>query len=206
MGDEVLAFVNGMGGTPVIELYVVYHELHAFLKGRGITISRNLIGSYITSLEMAGCSITLLKMDEDFTKLWDAPVKTAGLRRQEVSAGTITTTGDQDYGVPTTLAANTTLNAGAGNITFASTVTGAAFTLDANSTGTTRFGGAVTVGALTTNAGGTTQLNGNVTTTGTQTYGDNVRIDADLTLTTTNSAVLFSGTVDSEATEPTTSP
>jgi phosphoenolpyruvate---glycerone phosphotransferase subunit DhaK len=79
-GDDVLAFVNGMGGTPLIELYVVYNELHKFLSGRGITISRNLIGSYITSLEMAGCSITLLKLNDDFTKLWDAPVKTAGLR------------------------------------------------------------------------------------------------------------------------------
>jgi phosphoenolpyruvate---glycerone phosphotransferase subunit DhaK len=79
-GDNVLAFVNGMGGTPLIELYVVYNELNKFLKGRGITISRNLIGSYITSLEMAGCSITLLKLNDDFTKLWDAPVKTAGLR------------------------------------------------------------------------------------------------------------------------------
>jgi len=79
-GDDVLAFVNGMGGTPLIELYVVYNELNKFLSGRGITISRNLIGSYITSLEMAGCSITLLKMSEDFGTLWDAPVKTAGLR------------------------------------------------------------------------------------------------------------------------------
>jgi dihydroxyacetone kinase-like protein len=79
-GDRVLAFVNGMGGTPLIELYVVFNELNRFLKGRGITISRNLIGSYITSLEMAGCSITLLKMNDDFEKLWDAPVKTAGLR------------------------------------------------------------------------------------------------------------------------------
>ncbi len=79
-GDDVLAFVNGMGGTPLIELYVVYNELNKFLKGRGITISRNLIGSYITSLEMAGCSITLLKMSDDYTTLWDAPVKTAGLR------------------------------------------------------------------------------------------------------------------------------
>jgi dihydroxyacetone kinase-like protein len=79
-GDEVLAFVNGMGGTPLIELYVVFNELSKFLKGRGVTISRNLIGSYITSLEMAGCSITLLKLNDDFKKLWDAPVKTAGLR------------------------------------------------------------------------------------------------------------------------------
>jgi dihydroxyacetone kinase-like protein len=79
-GDSVLAFVNGMGGTPLIELYVVYRELHKFLADRGIAVTRNLIGSYITSLEMAGCSITLLKMDDDLTRLWDAPVKTAGLR------------------------------------------------------------------------------------------------------------------------------
>ena len=79
-GDEVLAFVNGMGGTPLIELYIVYNELNKLLEGRGIKISRNLIGSYITSLEMAGCSITLLKLDDEMTKLWDAPVNTAGLR------------------------------------------------------------------------------------------------------------------------------
>ena len=79
-GDQVLAFVNGMGGTPLIELYVVYNDLNKFLGERGITISRNLIGPYITSLEMAGCSITLLKLDEELIRLWDAPVKTAGLR------------------------------------------------------------------------------------------------------------------------------
>src|SRR5437773_5807728 len=79
-GDEVLAFVNGMGGTPLIELYVVYNDLQKFLDGRGIKITRNLVGPYITSLEMAGCSITLLKLDEELTRLWDAPVKTAGLR------------------------------------------------------------------------------------------------------------------------------
>jgi phosphoenolpyruvate---glycerone phosphotransferase subunit DhaK len=79
-GDNVLAFVNGMGGTPLIELYVVYNELTKFLKGRGIEIARNLIGSYITSLEMAGCSITLLKTNDELIRLWDAPVKTAGLR------------------------------------------------------------------------------------------------------------------------------
>jgi len=79
-GDNVLAFVNGMGGTPLIELYVLYNELARFLKGRNITIARNLIGSYITSLEMAGFSITLLKMSDDFIRLWDAPVKTPGLR------------------------------------------------------------------------------------------------------------------------------
>ena len=79
-GDQVLAFVNGMGGTPLIELYVVYNDLNRFLGERGITITRNLIGPYITSLEMAGCSITLLKLDDELTRLWDAPVKTAGLR------------------------------------------------------------------------------------------------------------------------------
>jgi phosphoenolpyruvate---glycerone phosphotransferase subunit DhaK len=79
-GDEVLAFVNSMGGTPLIELYVVYNDLNRLLGERGIRITRNLIGPYITSLEMAGCSITLLKLDADLTRLWDAPVKTAGLR------------------------------------------------------------------------------------------------------------------------------
>lgn len=79
-GDEVLAFVNGMGGTPLIELYIIYNELHKFLQARGIQIARNLIGSYITSLEMAGCSITLLKLDDELKALWDAPVKTAGMR------------------------------------------------------------------------------------------------------------------------------
>jgi dihydroxyacetone kinase-like protein len=79
-GDKVLAFVNGMGGTPLIELYVVFNEVSKFLKGRGVEIVRNLIGNYITSLEMQGMSITLLKMDDDLLKLWDAPVKTAGMR------------------------------------------------------------------------------------------------------------------------------
>ena len=79
-GDSVLAFVNGMGGTPLIELYIVYNELNKILRGRGITIGRNLVGSYITSLEMAGCSITLVKLDDELTKLWDAPVHTPALR------------------------------------------------------------------------------------------------------------------------------
>jgi dihydroxyacetone kinase-like protein len=79
-GDQVLAFVNGMGGTPLIELYIVYRELHRFLDARGITIARNLIGNYITSLEMAGCSITLLKLDDELVRLWDAPVDTPALR------------------------------------------------------------------------------------------------------------------------------
>ena len=79
-GDQVLAFVNGMGGTPLIELYIVYNELAKILRGRGITIARQLIGNYITSLEMAGTSITLLKLDDELTRLWDAPVHTPALR------------------------------------------------------------------------------------------------------------------------------
>ena len=79
-GDNVLAFVNGMGGTPLIELYIVYRDLQRFLEGRGVAIERNLIGNYITSLEMAGCSITLLKLDDELTALWDEPVNTPALR------------------------------------------------------------------------------------------------------------------------------
>jgi phosphoenolpyruvate---glycerone phosphotransferase subunit DhaK len=79
-GDKVLAFVNGMGGTPLIELYVIFAELKKILDGRGITIARNLVGNYITSLEMAGCSITLLRLDDELTKYWDAPVLTPALR------------------------------------------------------------------------------------------------------------------------------
>ena len=79
-GDEVLAFVNGMGGTPLIELYVIYHELARICAGRGLRIVRNLVGPYITALEMAGCSITLLRLDDELIRLWDAPVKTAALR------------------------------------------------------------------------------------------------------------------------------
>ena len=76
----MLAFVNGMGGTPLIELYIVFRELNRFLGDRGITIERNLIGNYITSLEMAGCSITLLRLDDELTRLWDAPCETPALR------------------------------------------------------------------------------------------------------------------------------
>jgi dihydroxyacetone kinase-like protein len=79
-GDSVLAFVNGLGSTPMIELYGVYNELVKLCAGRGITIVRNLIGPYMTSLEMAGCTITLVKMDDELISLWDAPVKTAALR------------------------------------------------------------------------------------------------------------------------------
>ncbi len=79
-GDRVLAFVNGMGGTPLLELYVVYNRVAAMCRDRGVAIERNLVGSYITSLEMAGCSITLLKLDDEMLRLWDAPVHTAALR------------------------------------------------------------------------------------------------------------------------------
>lgn len=79
-GDPVLAFLNGMGGTPLIELYVMYNELVRICAGRGIEIVRHLVGSYITSLDMAGCSITLVKLDDELVSLWDAPVKTPALR------------------------------------------------------------------------------------------------------------------------------
>jgi phosphoenolpyruvate---glycerone phosphotransferase subunit DhaK len=79
-GDDVLAFVNGMGGTPLIELYGVHASLLDVLDERGVNITRSLVGSYITSLEMAGCSITLLRLDDELTRLWDAPVRTPGLR------------------------------------------------------------------------------------------------------------------------------
>ncbi len=79
-GEQVLAFVNGMGGTPLIELYIVYNALNKILQGKSVTIVRSLVGNYITSLEMAGCSITLVRMDDQLIKYWDAPVHTPGLR------------------------------------------------------------------------------------------------------------------------------
>lgn len=78
-GDQVIAFVNSMGGTPVSELYAVYLKLAAICSEKGLTIVRNLIGPYITSLEMQGFSITLLKTDDEILKFWDAPVNTPGL-------------------------------------------------------------------------------------------------------------------------------
>jgi dihydroxyacetone kinase-like protein len=79
-GDRVLAFVNGMGGTPLIELYVMYGEVARIAGEHGLQIERNLIGNYITSLEMQGCSVTLLKLDDEMLRYWDAPVDTPGLR------------------------------------------------------------------------------------------------------------------------------
>ncbi len=79
-GDGVIALVNGMGGTPLIELYLMYHEVATILGRAGVRIARSLIGSYITSLEMAGCSVTVLRIDDDLLALWDAPVCTPALR------------------------------------------------------------------------------------------------------------------------------
>ena len=79
-GDNVLLFVNGMGGTPLVELYIVYRKAYEIATKHGLKVVRNLVGPFITSLEMAGTSITMLKMDDDMIKLWDAPVKTPGLR------------------------------------------------------------------------------------------------------------------------------
>ena len=78
-GDKVIAFVNSMGGTPVGELYAVYRKLSEVCEAKGITIARNLIGPYITSLEMQGFSITLLKADDEMLKYWDAKAVTPGL-------------------------------------------------------------------------------------------------------------------------------
>jgi phosphoenolpyruvate---glycerone phosphotransferase subunit DhaK len=79
-GDGVIAFVNGMGGTPLIELYLMYHEVAMILDKAGVRVARSLVGSYLTSLEMAGCSVTLLTVDDELLRLWDAPVCTAALR------------------------------------------------------------------------------------------------------------------------------
>jgi dihydroxyacetone kinase-like protein len=80
-GDRVLLFVNGLGGTPQIELYIVYRAAAKLLADRGITVARHLIGDWITSLEMAGMSLTLLRLDDEMTELWDAPVHTAAMRQ-----------------------------------------------------------------------------------------------------------------------------
>ena len=79
-GDGVIAFVNGMGGTPLLELYLMYNEVAQLLEKAGVGVARSLVGPYITSLEMAGCSVTLLKVDDELLRLWDAPVRTPGLR------------------------------------------------------------------------------------------------------------------------------
>jgi dihydroxyacetone kinase-like protein len=79
-GEGVLAFVNGMGGTPLLELYLMFGEVATLLEKAGVTVVRSLVGSYITSLDMAGCSLTLLKLDDELRRLWDSPVLTPALR------------------------------------------------------------------------------------------------------------------------------
>ena len=79
-GGPVIAMLNGMGGSPLIELYLMYGEVAALLEEAGVTVARTLVGDYITSLDMAGCSLTLLRADDELLRLWDAPVNTAGLR------------------------------------------------------------------------------------------------------------------------------
>ena len=79
-GSPAIVMMNGMGGTPLIELYVMYHEVASILAKSDVQVARCLVGDYITSLEMAGCSLTVLKADDDLLKLWDAPVNTPGLR------------------------------------------------------------------------------------------------------------------------------
>ena len=78
-GNAIL-LVNGFGGTPLMELYLMHHCVEQELAGSGITIARSLVGNYVTSLEMAGCSVTLSLVDDELLGLWDAPVHTAGLR------------------------------------------------------------------------------------------------------------------------------
>ncbi|MDQ6936713.1 MAG: dihydroxyacetone kinase subunit DhaK [Actinomycetota bacterium] len=79
-GDRVIAFVNGLGGTPLLELYVMYNEVNRILSAHRVQVARSLVGSYITSLDMAGTSVTLLKVDDELLSLWDAPVRTPALR------------------------------------------------------------------------------------------------------------------------------
>ncbi|MFP4302347.1 MAG: dihydroxyacetone kinase subunit DhaK [Spirochaetaceae bacterium] len=79
-GDDLIVMVNGMGGTPLIELYLLYNEVAAFAKAKGFKIARNLVGNYITSLEMQGFSLTMMKADSRMVELWDAPVLTPGLK------------------------------------------------------------------------------------------------------------------------------
>ena len=79
-GSEAIVMVNGMGGTPLMELYLMYGEVRALLDAAGVRVVRNLVGNYITSLDMAGCSVTVLKPDDELLARWDAPVRTAGRR------------------------------------------------------------------------------------------------------------------------------
>jgi dihydroxyacetone kinase-like protein len=79
-GQEVILLVNGFGGTPLLELYLMVNSVHRVLNGAGVNVARHLTGSYVTSLEMAGCSVTVSAVDETTLALWDAPVHTPALR------------------------------------------------------------------------------------------------------------------------------
>ena len=79
-GDPVLLLVNGFGATPLMELYLMYHAAAKQCAARGLEIARSLVGNYTTSLDMAGCSLTLTRLDDEMIRLWDAPVHTPGLR------------------------------------------------------------------------------------------------------------------------------
>ena len=79
-GDEVLVFVNGLGATPLLELYLLYHEIAKLCQQQGVRIVRSLVGSYMTSLDMAGATLSMVVMDDAMVKLWDAPVRTPALR------------------------------------------------------------------------------------------------------------------------------
>jgi phosphoenolpyruvate---glycerone phosphotransferase subunit DhaK len=79
-GTDLLVMVNGMGGTPLIELYLMFNEVRKYLEGRGARVARNLVGNYITSLEMQGFSVTVCRLTDTLTRLWDAPVDTPALR------------------------------------------------------------------------------------------------------------------------------
>lgn len=79
-GAPAIVFLNGLGGTPLIELYLMYGEVAALLEKAGVTIARSLVGPYMTSLEMAGTSVTVLKADDEILRFWDAPVVTPGMR------------------------------------------------------------------------------------------------------------------------------
>jgi phosphoenolpyruvate---glycerone phosphotransferase subunit DhaK len=79
--DGAIVFVNSMGATPLIELYVMYAEIAAILEKAGVQIARSLVGPYITSLDMAGCSVTLVRADDELLRLWDHPVNTPALRK-----------------------------------------------------------------------------------------------------------------------------
>ena len=80
LSGDLLVMVNGMGGTPLLELYVVFNEVRQYLEGLGARVARNLVGNYITSLEMQGFSVTVCRLTDTLTRLWDAPVETPGLR------------------------------------------------------------------------------------------------------------------------------